>query len=402
MKIKIEKLIRKCPICQNDIGEILYKQKFKLPETHLLSSLYNIVECNKCKFVFADSSSNQRDYNMFYQNMSKYEDKLTASGGGDTSYDLERLRQTASDIQKILPEKNSSILDIGCGNGGLLCELKKNGFNNLTGLDPSQNCVSNIKEKGINAYQGGISSDNYDDESIFLNKKFDFIILSHVFEHIYDLQVAVSNIQKLLNNNGLLYIEVPDASRYKDHFIVPYYYFDIEHINHFDENSLKNLFLKYDFEFITYEKKIMKVSNTVNYPAIYLIFQAKKNTGYQITFNSIVRESIEKYILISKEKEFSSEIVKLSQIQDEIVIWGAGSFTQRLLSNTELGNCNIIAYIDKDSKKQGLKINNIEIYPPLVLNKYNCTIIVCSALFSDEIIQEIKSMNLNNKIIVIK
>ena len=32
--------------------------------------------------------------------------------------------------------KNSSILDVGCGNGDLLFALKENGFNSIFGIDP--------------------------------------------------------------------------------------------------------------------------------------------------------------------------------------------------------------------------------------------------------------------------
>ena len=117
-----KKLLRPCPICGFSEGEILHTQKFFLPENHILPKEYDVVSCSFCSFIFADTSANQSDYNLYYQSMSKYEDKQTASGGGDKFYDAERLKQTASDIAEVIKNKNASILDIGCGNGGLLTE----------------------------------------------------------------------------------------------------------------------------------------------------------------------------------------------------------------------------------------------------------------------------------------
>ena len=56
------------------------------------------------------------------------------------------------------------------------------------------------------------------------------------------------SLKKLLNPNGIIYIEVPDANRYSNYYVVPFYYFDCEHINHFDINSLKNLFEDNEFK----------------------------------------------------------------------------------------------------------------------------------------------------------
>jgi 2-polyprenyl-3-methyl-5-hydroxy-6-metoxy-1,4-benzoquinol methylase len=76
-----------------------------------------------------------------------------------------------------------------------------------------------------------------------LQESFGCAILTGVIEHIYDVQKAIKNISNLLKAGGILYLEAPDASRYIDYYIVPYYYFDSEHINHFDMHSLRNLLI---------------------------------------------------------------------------------------------------------------------------------------------------------------
>ena len=47
--------------------------------------------------------------------------------------------------------------------------------------------------------------------------------------------------RSILSVTGKIYIEVPDATRYEDYPFVPFYYFDAEHINHFDLRSMGQL-----------------------------------------------------------------------------------------------------------------------------------------------------------------
>jgi SAM-dependent methyltransferase len=390
-----KKLVRICPICNQSNGTILHTQHFSLPEKSLLPSVYDVVSCNNCGFCFADTSAKQEDYDKYYNEMSKYEDKETASGGGLDSIDKARLNTAAEKIAENYSDKNASILDIGCANGGLLQCLNEKGYTNLTGIDITQICVENVKKLGYNAYFGGI----FNLEELG-NKKYDIVILSHVLEHVYDLQTTAENLKKLLNPNGIIYIEVPDASRYPNYYVVPYYYFDCEHINHFDINSLKNLFEDSDFKCSSFDEREIKVSATTPYPAVSVIFKknGEQTTAPQKKYSNAVINSIKKYIEISKEKTDFSEIEKLITSQFPVLIWGAGMYTLRLLENSPIKKCNILYFMDKDFKKQGNTINNIEIKNPneiLKLDK-SSAIIVSSAIYGNEIEKEIRLIDGND------
>lgn len=394
----MKSVVRKCPLCSSKIGVVLHTQKFVLPERYPLPNSYDIVECEQCGFAYADTSATQKDYDYYYEELSKYEDKTTASGGGEKYYDAQRIEQTASDIEKVLPNKDASILDIGCWNGGLLFALKWRGFNNLFGLDPSATCVANVEELCIHAVKGSIFS-------CTLNQQFDFIILSHVLEHVCNLQKAMENVTSWLKVGGTLYIEVPDAQRYADYYIVPYYYFDIEHINHFDEQSIINLASNHNLKCFASDAKEFPVSDSIAYPSVY-VFCRKLNNGKTAKKTSFprshVRESILRYIAMSCKYDKWPELQKLSETQEGVIVWGAGSYTQRLLENSFLGQCNIVAFIDNDSKKQGLLLKNTRVHSPKFLKGHSGPIIVCAAFFSDEIIGQIHDMGLHNRIIVLK
>jgi len=390
-------VVRKCPVCASKRGDILHTQKFILPERYPLPNSYDIVECEHCGFVYADTSASQKDYDHYYEEFSKYEDKVTASGGGDKHYDAQRLERTASDIEKVISNKSATILDVGCGNGGLLLALKLKGYQNLFGLDPSVKCVTNVKELGIHAVKGGIFTSQ-------LKEEFDFIILSHVLEHVYDLQKAMQILNSWLKIGGTLYIEVPNALRYPDHYIVPYYYFDIEHINHFDEQSINNLISSHDLILINSNAKEFPVSDSIVYPAFYAFCRKIDNrkAAEEMTISkSKIKESVVRHIEMSRSNDQWPELQTLTETQKGIIVWGAGSYAQRLLEGSLLGKCNIIAFIDKDSKKQGLHLKNVKIHSPDFLEGHQEPIVVCAALFSDEIVGEIHEMGLQNRIIVL-
>lgn len=394
-----KKLLRTCPICLNNDGEILHTQSFSLPEEHPLPNSYDIVACSQCGFVFADSPAHQNDYNLFYKDFSKYE--YSNMEGEGLKNDEKRLKRTVDDISSVITDKSAKILDIGCAEGDLLLELKNRGYTNLMGLDPSQYCVSHINnEHKIDANIGGLFSLT----SVFNENEFDCVILSHVFEHIYDLSIAIQNIYSILKDDGILYLEVPDASRYFEYYIVPFHYFDIEHINHFDEHSLKYLASKNGFEPIILGKKEFKISERNIYPAVYGFFKKleKKGNYLDINYNFECKTKIEDYIKKSRENDVFPEINDLADSGDEIVIWGAGSYTARLLESTSLGNFNIVALVDSDPSKHGAKLKNIKVYSPSILKRCNKKIVISSAIYSNEILKQIKKMGLKNDLIVIK
>ncbi len=386
----IKKLKRNCPICNNSEGEALHSQKFVLDNNNPLPSEYDVVCCTQCSFVYADVDANQDDYNEYYKNFSKYESLEISSGAGNSQLDEERLKEMAMDIISVIDDKNSYILDIGSGLGGLLKILESKEYKNLFALEPSINCVTYINENSkITAFQGSVL-DNL--ERIFNGKKFDYVILSHVLEHIYDLNDAIKNIKNILSFNGKVYIEVPDSNRYKIFFVVPYYYFDIEHINHFNSFSLNSLMSKYGFETIKTDTKIMKVSETINYPAFYSLFQLSNES----------KISIEKYVNISNSMDMNLLLNHLVNSNKECVVWGAGNYTKRLLSQTVLGKCNIKYFVDKDINKQGTFLNNIEIKNSSELSSFEGVIIIVSALFSNNIFEEITMLGYKNEIIILR
>jgi SAM-dependent methyltransferase len=98
------------------------------------------------------------------------------------------------------------ILDVGCGNGGLLTKLQKLGFTDLTGIDPF-----------INQERDYGTSRIYKKEIYDLARKYDLIMMHHSLEHMPDPLKALKKAYSLLNTNSYLLVRVPVMGTYGWH-----------------------------------------------------------------------------------------------------------------------------------------------------------------------------------------
>ncbi len=254
---------RACPICDATDKDLIKKIDFELFDGHPMNGGYTVAQCKKCGFIYADTPVTQRDLDRYYTELSKYEEK-SATGGGFTQNDKDRLSVTAKFLGKHIADKKARIVDLGCSNGGLLKELKNEGFTNIVGIDPSLECVNiTIAEVGCECYQHSIFD-------IPRNiGKFDVICLTHVLEHLLNVKDTVQIMDRMLNPGGIIYIECPNADQYQDVIHAPFQEFNAEHINHFTEVSFENLMGLFEFKKMISADKVMKTASNQDYHAVY-------------------------------------------------------------------------------------------------------------------------------------
>ena len=60
--------IRECPICTGRRAELLHSQRFAASAESTIGDGYDVVACESCGMVFADTNSTQQVYDAFYQN----------------------------------------------------------------------------------------------------------------------------------------------------------------------------------------------------------------------------------------------------------------------------------------------------------------------------------------------
>ena len=113
-------------------------------------------------------------------------------------------------LENVLPKnKNTKILDIGCGFGQILKGLKQRNYSGILGIDDSKEAIKFCKKTNLPV-------ENIDLESFLKNnkQKFDFIILSHLLEHLKKeeiIPVLTKIKERLLKETGKVCIMVPNA-----------------------------------------------------------------------------------------------------------------------------------------------------------------------------------------------
>ena len=270
--------------------------------------------------------------------------------------------------------------------GGLLQILANRGYSNLAALEPSAACVAKLP-RSISGHVGTLS----EAARALHGQTFDAVIMSHVLEHLYEISAAIRSISEVLTEDGVLYIEVPDASRYKDFFKTSFHFFDVEHINHFDLASLNTLFGLHGFETVESGDKDIEIAEGEFYPAIYSIFRRKR-----------IGLAIAGYIELSETNDNSDLITGLMQSDEPIAIWGFGSYTKRLLATTDLGRCNVRHLVDGDQKKHGMRAGSAVVEAPAVLRSFGGTIVIASALYSGAIKVAAADLGLANPLVVLR
>jgi len=365
---------------------VLLSQRFVLPQGHPLAAGYDVVCCEQCGFVFADTTVNQRDYDAFYARFSKYEDNTTATGGGGSPEDAQRLQETASCLAEALPDRSARLLDIGCANGGLLKALRDLGYINLTGIDPSPVCVETTRQLcRCDVFVGFLSS---------LPAgigEFDGVILSHVLEHVHDVQEAMLSLRQLIASGGTAYIEVPDASRYTAYYVSPFHYFDTEHINHFSQAALENLFTQHGLIVWKRGVKTTALTAEIVYPAVYAFTKIRRETAPGVLADRNLRQSIVEYIERSRSDVLCALPADIVEKRTPVIVWGVGCSTTRLLAHSKLGEANIVAFVDNNPKFWGSSLLGKPILCPSELRGRDEHVVVTSKLYGKEITAQLQS-----------
>ncbi|MGB8843325.1 MAG: methyltransferase domain-containing protein [Aliidongia sp.] len=126
----------------------------------------------------------------------------------------QRLAESWDSPSRHWPEKNrliesltspdQRILDIGCGNGGILRHLQNRGYTGLVGLEHSAYACRRLAGEGINMIQGSLH-DLPETEA-----PFDVVIASQVLEHIIRRDRFIREIKKVLRPEGCVLVFVPN------------------------------------------------------------------------------------------------------------------------------------------------------------------------------------------------
>jgi SAM-dependent methyltransferase len=378
---------RACPVCGNAEPTVLFRQDFAAVEMATPVTGYDVTVCQSCGAGYADGIPDQRAFDRYYRDMSKYE--YHQREGAESEYDQRRLAIIADIIAPHVQRRDARILDIGCATGRLLANLRERGFPNVVGLDPSPACaVAAKKLYSIDVRKMTLAELGAGAE------KFDVAILVGVLEHLCDLDEAFMHLRAILNPGGLLYVEVPDATAFADWPNAPYQDFSTEHINFFAPISLEHLMLRRGFSRVFLEQNHREQSYKTVMSNVSAVFRrdAIAPTGRVDLFDADTEAGLTRYIEQCRREDAKLQ-TKLNALVDSgrpIVVWGVGTHTTRLMATSRLADANIVAFIESNARYHGKTLHDRPIIAPDELKDHADPVLISSRVFQHEIAAQIR------------
>ena len=102
------------------------------------------------------------------------------------------------------PRFPARLLDVGCGNGDLLVQMRSLGWS-VEGIEVDAAAAGTARARGLEVRQGELFHQQYPADS------FDAVTMSHLIEHVYDPVALLQEARRVLKPTGTLIVLTPNS-----------------------------------------------------------------------------------------------------------------------------------------------------------------------------------------------
>jgi len=193
--------IGNCKLC----GSLFSSDTIEIPDWFNSSKKCFYFICPNCKSLELKKDIENIDYEDSPQNFARKKDsKLVRVIKSTISY-THKINYNKIINASGKKKNKGQLLEIGCGRGHLLKLAEEEGWI-VTGLEPQYSKYTEAK----NNVNGEIYNSTL--ESVNFTYKYDVIILWHVFEHLENLGELLNKTKRILADDGVIIIGVPNIS----------------------------------------------------------------------------------------------------------------------------------------------------------------------------------------------
>jgi 2-polyprenyl-3-methyl-5-hydroxy-6-metoxy-1,4-benzoquinol methylase len=243
---------RNCPFCDST----RYSNKKKFHEC------YGVCVCNRCASYFVNPAPSPAALNDYYNNArcNLLLDRLFKKRQEKTSNFIvdDRVKKVIEYIQILAKNKKNTlkILEVGCGSGSFLSNLKKS-VNYLTsdkykvdysGIDIDNNAIASRVNEDLNLACSSV------EEYSNRKERFDIILHFELIEHLVDPASFMINSKTMLTKNGLMIFTTQNqnglemvASDYNSFRLLAHSIFPPMHLNAFSTINIVHFAIRCGF-----------------------------------------------------------------------------------------------------------------------------------------------------------
>lgn len=200
------------------------------------SKPYTLASCQNCGHFFISNPPNAAELDAIYKETYNYESHLAIEDEKKW-----RINRTVSSIRHLIPE-NTTIIDIGCMYGFALDMFRNLGYSDFIGIEIDKKAANKCREKGYDVFEGTFSQWLRSDTCRTDMTK-TCIYMSHVIEHIQDLDGFLAEVNKVLKTGDYLIVLVPNAKARTTKLFKKYWgWWQVPvHLHHFSGESISSL-----------------------------------------------------------------------------------------------------------------------------------------------------------------
>lgn len=223
---------------------------------------------------------------------------------------VDHFEQYARELKTLFPDAGKRfIVEIGCNDGVFLKPLRKQGFNVL-GVDPATNVVRPLVKEGYQVINDFFTED-VAKEVCETHGRADVILSSNSFAHIDDMHNVMRGIKALLEDDGILALEVHYLGTLIEE--VQYDMMYHEHHSYYSLLALANLFDGYDME--VYDVKPI----SIHAGSMRFYVQNKEYGQHEISEAVIALRKSEKEIGLDRLETFQNFSEYINKTKDDLL-----------------------------------------------------------------------------------
>jgi SAM-dependent methyltransferase len=233
-----------CLLCGSRGSELLFHASDRL--YHITAENFTVVRCAQCGLVRIDPPPPPAELGRYYPETYWFAPGESAATRLEETYRRIVLGDHVRFVERALRSSSARgrLLDVGCGGGLFLGMMRGRGFH-VAGLDYSPSAAGIAwHQQHAPAVAGDLARAPFGDHY------FAGITMFHVLEHLYDPRAYIESARDLLQPDGRLVVQVPNAASWQAKLLGPAWTgYDVpRHLFDFGAQHLERLLESCGFE----------------------------------------------------------------------------------------------------------------------------------------------------------
>lgn len=335
--------VEHCRVCNSKrVLDLVVRRNYYLANLDQTIPLSYAI-CQDCHFIFQGEYVGDEFLNYYYRQSPMLRRKEP------TVFEVGQNESQGEFLARHVALSGKRVLEIGAHAGAFLRHLYQR-FGCTAYFEELSEEARTVLEsqEGLHDFRGPESE-----------KKVDVVILRHVLEHIFDLDSFLAYVHTILAEGGSLFIEVPDWTHFDAHTDP----FIFEHLNQFNTAGLVLLLRRTGWQVESLEKSIHPDDPATPNRVQRIV---ARPTKLPLPGDAAIAEAFRAFAAVQHDgwKTALNKLLAGEAAGKSIALYPASHLTFRALTESQLGQANVLGMFDIDEKKYGREILGLKVFPP--------------------------------------